>query len=120
MSLFASSHHRHVLPWRRRKRQNEIDVIGDQCTRQYLGSTDMDVEADVWMLALKPCDGSWQEIADDRLYSGDADMAAHQPAQFLDLRGDGLQLGNRLPRIGEKDFASRGRPHTARQPLEQR
>jgi hypothetical protein len=50
------------------------------------------METDVRMLRLESRDRGRQQLAGDRLNRGDADLAAHQTAQLLDLRFDGLEF----------------------------
>jgi hypothetical protein len=98
--------------------EDQIDLIGDQTGDQIIRRTDADIEAYVGMRRLKLRDRRRQKLARDRFDRGDADLAAYQAAQLFDLRLDRLELGNRLPCIGEKDLAGCGQPHAARQPLE--
>ena len=72
--------------------EDEIDLIGDQGGNQILWRADADMETDVRMLRLELRDRGRQQLARDRLNRGDADLAAHQTAQLVDLRFDCLEF----------------------------
>ena len=86
--LFGSDCYGDVLTRRRVVRQDEIDLIADQCGHQILRRADADVKADVRMLGVELSNDGWQQLARDRLDGGDADLTADQAAQLLDLRFD--------------------------------
>ena len=100
-------------------RQDKIDLIADQSGSQILRDSDPNVELDIWMRCLEAADRRRQQFARNRLDGGDADVAAHQSAQLLDLRLDGFEFRDRLSRIGEKDLSGRGQAHAPWQALEQ-
>jgi hypothetical protein len=72
--------------------EDEIDLIGDQGGNQILWRADADMETHVQVFRLESRDRGRQQLARNRLNSGDADLAAHQTAQLLDLRFDGLEF----------------------------